>query len=60
MNTMYVLGACGSQKRASDSLELELQMALKHHTGPLQEQLVLLDAEPSLQPQERTSYGASL
>lgn len=28
-----VLGACGSQKRAFDPLELEFQIAVSHHVG---------------------------
>jgi len=49
-----VLGARGSQKRALDHLELELQVVVNHYVGsrncPLEEQPVLLTAEPSLQP----------
>lgn len=46
--TMCVLGSCGSQKSASDLLELELQMVVSYHVdgwelnlSPLQEQPVL-------------------
>ena len=31
VSTMCVLGACGGQKRVSDSLELELDTVLSHH-----------------------------
>lgn len=61
MNVLYatgVPGACSGQKKASDPLELELAMAVSHSVsqcgcwelspGPLQEQLALLTAEPSL------------
>ena len=43
--TTCVAGACGNQKGTSDTPELS------HHVGagPLQEQQVLLAAEPSLQ-----------
>ena len=50
----------GSQKRASDALELGSQTAASHHVGArnqprgsLEEQPVLLTTEPSLQPQIR-------
>lgn len=57
MNVLYatgVPGACSGQKKASDPLELELGMAESQcgcwelSPGPLQEQLALLTAEPSL------------
>lgn len=32
--TTYVPGTQGSQKQASDSLKLELQMGVNHHVGP--------------------------
>lgn len=42
---------------ASDSLELVLQMVVNHHvaarSGPLEEQPVLLAANPSLRPLKR-------
>lgn len=50
-----VSGARVSQKKASDHLELELQVVEKHHIGAgnqarvLQEQ-VLLTTEPSIRP----------
>ena len=49
---MCMPGACRSQKRALDALELEVQMAVSCHVGAgveagtLKEQLVLLIAEP--------------
>lgn len=53
---MYVLDACEDQKRVSDPLALELQVAGNYHgggwelnPGPLQEQPGLLTDEPSLQ-----------
>ena len=36
--------------RVSDPLELELQTVVSFHMGPLEEQPVILTAEPSLQP----------
>lgn len=49
MYILYVAGAHGHQKRASDSLEMGLQMLVRCHMGaralktdPLQEQQVLL------------------
>ena len=52
---MYV--AQGGQKMVTDSLELELQVAVSHSVGsgilflfPLEEQQVLLTTEPFLQP----------
>ena len=49
-------GACGGQRRASEPLEVELQMlctaawALGTDTGSLASALLLLTTEPSLQP----------
>ena len=48
--------AQGGQKRASESLELELQTVLSLHVGPVEEQMVLLTAEPSLCPLEYILY----
>jgi len=50
-----VLGACGGPKRASDPLELELQMVVlcglrELNLGPLEEQSDLLIAELFLPP----------
>ena len=50
-----VLGTCGSQKRPLDSLVLQLQLqaamwVLELNSCPLEEQPVLLNTEPSLQP----------
>ena len=57
MFTMCVPGASRNQKNALDALELEVQMVVSYHMcagngelGPLEEQLVLLTAEPSFQP----------
>ena len=54
MCTMWVVGACEEQKRVSDAPELELmdESELLYgcwelNLGPLQEQQVLLTAEPS-------------
>ena len=54
---MYVPGACGGQKKASDPLELELQKVVScrrgcRELGPgsLEEQPVLLIIERSPQP----------
>lgn len=46
------VGVHRSQKKESNALELELQPVVIHcvDPGPLQDQLVLLAAEPSLQP----------
>jgi hypothetical protein len=44
-----VLGVHGGQKGAWDLLELELEM-VDNNVGPLEEQLLLLTAETSLQP----------
>ena len=30
---VYHVCACGGQQRASDSLEMEFQMAVSHHVG---------------------------
>lgn len=51
MCTACVFGTHRSQKRAPDSLEQELQIAVSYHmgAGPLEEQLVLSTAQPSLQ-----------
>ena len=53
-----VCSALGGQKRLSDLLELELKMAISHLVGTgtqtqalLEEQLMLVTTEPSLQPQ---------
>lgn len=50
-------GACGGQKRALDFLELKLERVVYHqcgcwerNSGPLEEQYVLLTAEPAFQP----------
>jgi hypothetical protein len=56
LGNMHVsAGTHGSQKRASDPLDLELQAVVSSQTGcwelmfsPLQEQQVLLTAEPAL------------
>jgi hypothetical protein len=48
-------GALRSQRRASDTLDLELQMVVSHHLGtgeqsldPLEEHQVFLTTEPSI------------
>ena len=54
----YACSACGGQKRASDSLELELQAFVSHFqwgcweltSGSLPEQQVLWASDPYLQP----------
>lgn len=45
-------GAYGDPKKVSDTLEMELQMAMsqKMNQGPLQEHIGLLNTELSLQP----------
>jgi hypothetical protein len=43
----HAFSACGGQKRAAASLELEIQMALSHGSA-LEEQQVLLNVESSL------------
>jgi hypothetical protein len=54
MCTPCVLDACRGQKRAPDSLELELQVVVRCHillksqSGPLEEQPRFLTAESSL------------
>ena len=55
----HVYNAHRYQKRVSDPLELELQLVVSHYVGagksnhgPLQEQSVLLNIEPSFQPLE--------
>lgn len=47
-----VCGTCGNQKKALDTLELELQVSVSHHVGARNRILVLclLTAEPSLYP----------
>lgn len=54
---MCMPGAQEGQKKVPDPLDLELQSVLSCHVGakvqswvPLQEQLVLLTAEPTVQP----------
>lgn len=61
---LCVPGVLRGQKRASDSLELELRMVIIHHVGAvnwtwglLQEQPVLLTIEPSLQLPQRVFKG---
>lgn len=52
-NFIWLSGACGSQMRAMDSLELEFWVAtyvLEPHPGSLQEQQALSVTEPSLSP----------
>lgn len=49
MFTNYVSCACGDQRRAPDPLELNLQMTVSRHVGPLQEQQGLLTSELPLQ-----------
>jgi hypothetical protein len=46
----YVYVTHWGQMRVSDPLELELQTVVSFHMGPLEEQPVILTAEPSLQP----------
>lgn len=60
--TMCVCHACGGQKRASDGLELELQLVVTNHVdaGNRSQVLwknskVLLITEPSLWPQGKAS-----
>ena len=55
---MYVC-ISGASRRASDPLELESQMVVSYHVGaenqnphPLEEQPVILTAEPPLQPRD--------
>lgn len=56
MCTACMLGISGGRRRALDPLGLELQMVVNHRVGartspgPLEEQPVLLFAEPSVQP----------
>lgn len=56
--TVYICGtmctpdALRGQERASNTLELELQIVVSHHVnaGPLRAQQMFLTADPSLQP----------
>jgi hypothetical protein len=54
---LCMLHVCGGQKRVLNPLELELDSCelpcgcCKLNLGPLEEQPVLLTAEPSLQPE---------
>lgn len=64
MNVRHVyVGACIVQKRAWDSLELELQEVVSHlelNPGPLREQTAFLTAEPTLHPNVYFSHFSSL
>ena len=52
MHCVCAWGASGGQGRVLDLLELALLMAVSHHVGaPLEEQSVLLTAEPPSQNQ---------
>ena len=59
--TTYVSDSYGGHMKVSDSLELELQVAVSHCTfwgsklGPLQEESLLLATELSLKPLERVN-----
>jgi hypothetical protein len=56
MKTLWVSGVHGGQERIVGPLELELQVVVSCHVGArnwtrlLEEQPVILTAEPSLQP----------
>ena len=47
---MCMPGAHGGLKSVSDALKPESGMVVNHHVVPLQEQQVLLTAEPHFQP----------